>query len=294
MPLALLKAAIIGALLALLAGCGSVRFLYGNGSTLAWWWIDGYVDFPGDQAPPAKAAIERWFEWHRTTQLAPSIAHLAAARAQVMGPTTPEAVCRWQAQAREIVEPALQRALEAAADAFPGLGDAQWRHVEQRFAKNNAELERDFLQPDADERARAAAKRTIERVEMIYGDLDDGLRRVVFAGVSASPFDPRRWLDERVRRQRDTVQVLRRLSAERAGRDRVLAALRDLVERSERSPDPDYHAYQQRLAAYNCAFIARIHNAASPAQRAAARERLLGWENDLRGFLPAPATAAPP
>ena len=107
--------------------------------------------------------------------------------------------------------------------------------------------------------------------------------------MKASPFDPQAWADERQRRQRDTLATLRRLLAERADADRIVAALRALAERAERSPDPGYRAYQQRLLDYNCALAARLHNAMSPAQRQAARERLKGWEDDLRALAAAPA-----
>ena len=80
------------------------------------------------------------------------------------------------------------------------------------------------------------------------------------------------------------MQTLRRLVAEKADNDRVVAALRALAERSERSSDPAYRAYQLRLTDYNCGFAARIHNAMSPAQRLAARDRLKGWEDDLRAL----------
>ena len=53
-----------------------------------------------------------------------------------------------------------------------------------------------------------------------------------------------------------------------------------------------YRAYQVKLGDYNCAFAARIHNAMTPAQRQAARERLKGWEDDLRALTVA-ATAPP-
>ena len=84
------------------------------------------------------------------------------------------------------------------------------------------------------------------------------------------------------------MQTLRRLVAERADRDTRHAALRALLARTERSPDPDYRAYQIRLTQYNCGLAAQIHNATTAAQRQKARERLKGWEEDLRA-LAAPA-----
>lgn len=280
----LVKSWIIGLALLLLGGCSSLRLAFDNGPQLSWWWLDGYVDFSRAQSPRVKTALDRWFDWVRATQLPAGAALLAAAAAEAQEPTTPERSCRWQQQFRDLAEPALERALQQAAEIAPTLGEAQWQHLEQRFLKRNDEMRDDFLQPDLQERLQQSVKRAVERAEMLYGDLDEPQRRVIAAGVAASPFDPALWLRERERRQRDTVSTLRRLATERADRDTAFAALRVLVERVERSPDPAYRAYQQRLADYNCGFIARLHNATTPAQRQRARDKLKGWEDDLRAL----------
>ena len=271
-----------------LGGCSSIRLAYGNAAQLLWWWVDGYIDFDREQSPAARQGLDKLYEWHRATQLPELTGLLAAAQAQVAEPTTPELACRWQTQVRQALEPTLQRALQLAADTLPSLGEANFRHIEQRYAKGNAEMKRDFLQADAQDRLDEAVKRTMERVERIYGRVGDAQKKVVREGVAASPFDPDLWLAERQRRQRDVLQTLRRLSAEKADVDQRLAALRTLVQRVERSPDPEYRAYQQRLTDYNCAFAAGIHNSTSAAQRQRARETLKGWEEDLRSFVPAP------
>jgi hypothetical protein len=270
--------------LGLLAGCSTVRVAYDTGPTLAWWWIDGYADFSGDQARRVKDDIRSWFDWHRKSQLEAYAAWLAGPRAKISESVTAAQMCRWWDEARRGLDPAVDRALLAAAAWVPGLTEAQFRHIERRYAKGLEEMRRDFLQPDAAERQAAAVKRTLERVEMIYGSVDEAQIKLVEDGVRASPFDPEAWHAERQRRQRDTLATLRRLVAERADADRTVAALRALAERSERSADPAYRAYQQRLIDYNCAFAARIHNATKPAQRQHARERLQGWEEDLHAL----------
>jgi len=286
--ISLVKRAIIGWLALALMGCSAVRLGYNNGPQLAWWWLDGYVDFSREQAPLAKQGIERWFEWHRATQLPDYAAVLADAGSKVLEPTTAAQACRWQARARDALDPALDRAIELAADLVPGLGEPQLRHLEQRYAKGNDEMRGDFLQPDPALRKRESVKRTVERAERLYGSLDEPQKRLIEVGVTASPFSPELWLAERQRRQRDTLQVLRRLLAERADRDQRLAAVRMLAARAERSPDPEYRAYQLKLAEYNCAFAARIHNATTLAQRQKARDTLKGWEEDLRALIAPP------
>ncbi|MFY9510525.1 MAG: DUF6279 family lipoprotein [Rubrivivax sp.] len=280
----LIKTAIIGVLGSLLAGCTALRLAYNNGPLAAWWWLDGYLDVTSEHAPRVKAAIDLWFDTTRHAQLPAYAALLARAQQEIGAPASPAQACRWATVLRDTLDPAVERGIVQAADLVPGLGEAQLRHLEQRFLKKNAEMRRDFLQPDLDERREAAVKRTLERAETLYGSLDEPQRKLIAAGIAASPFDPQAWLAEREQRQRDTVQTLRRLLAERADRDRTVTALRMLFERSEASPNPVYRSYQQRLTDYNCAFAAQIHNATTPAQRRSARERLKGWEDDLRAL----------
>ena len=286
-----IKTSIIGLLLAavaLLGGCSSVRLAYGNGAQLAWWWLDGYVDFSAEQAPRVKQGMGALFDWHRASQLPAYASLLATAQRQVLEPTTPELACRWQSQVRGLLEPTLQRSLALAAEQSAGLGDAQFKHLEQRYAKVLVEMRENFLQPDPAERQARSVERAVERAERLYGRLAPAQLQVVREGVQASPFDPALWLQERQRRQREVLDTLRRLAADKADADQRLAAMRVLAAHTEVSPNPVYRSYQLKLTEYNCALAARIHNAAPPAQRQQARETLKGWEEDLRA-LAAPA-----
>jgi hypothetical protein len=292
MRLSRFKKAIIGGLLlaaALLgSGCTAVRLAYGNAPQLSWWWLDGYVDFSREQTPAAKQAIDRFFEWHRATQLPEYAALLSQAQGVVLEPTTAAQACRWSTQVRDKLEPALARAMAQGADLVLAFGETQFKSIEQRYAKGNADMRKDFLQPDPAERLAASVKRAMERAELLYGRLGEAQRRVVEAGVAASPFDPQAWLSERERRQRDTLQTLRRLVADKADREERVAALRALAERTERSPDPGYRAYQIKLTDYNCALTAQLQNATTPAQRRKALGTLKGWEEDLRWLVAQP------
>jgi len=282
------KTLIIGIAVAALAGCSAVRVAYNNAPQLGWWWLDGYVDFNSEQTPQAKQAIDRFFDWHRSTQLGEYAAFLAGAQATVMQPMTPAAACRVNAQLRDKLDPAVDRALTQAAELVPGLGERQFKHMEARYVKGNDELRADFLQADLAERQRKSYQRALDRAEQLYGSLDEPQKIAIKAGIAASPFDPQAWLVERQRRQRDVLQTLRKLNADKADLDARTAALRQLGDRMERSPDPGYSTYQLKLVDYNCAFAAQIHNATTPAQRQKARETLKGWEADLRALAQGP------
>lgn len=269
-------------LLLLLSSCSMLRLGYDQGPQLVWWWLDSYVDFSSEQAPHAKEAIRQWFAWHRTSQLPEYAALLSTLRAQIDAPVTPEQICGWFQDFRTTIAPALDHSLQLSAPLIPGLNDAQWRHMEQRFAKSNDELRSDFLQPRIEERREASVKRTVKRIENIYGDIDETQRNLIVASIAASPFDPEAWLMERQRNQREILLTLRRLATEPTETEQTTTVLRALAKQIEHSIDPDYRAYQEKLMEYNCAFTARIHNSTNASQRRHARDKLKGWETDFR------------
>lgn len=273
---------------ALLAGCSAVRFGYNQAPELVFWWFDGYADFDDAQARQVRERLVQWFAWHRRTQLPDYAALLARMRVDAAADTTPERACRWWADMRERAERAVDQALPYAADVAITLKPAQIQHIERRYARVNDEFRRDFLDPDPARRLERAVERTVERAEIVYGTLDERQRALVARLVAASPFDPDAWLAERLLRQQEMLQMLRRLSSPPADRDTALAALRAHAERVTRSPREGHRRYQEKLESYNCMFAATLHNATTPAQRQAAAAKFRGWEGDLRALAAAP------
>ena len=284
-PLQKVRTAIITVLclaLTTLSGCSMLRLGYGQAPDLAYWWLDGYVDFDDVQTPRVRAALADWLAWNRKTQLADYVALLARSEVEVLANTTPERVCEVAAEGRRYIDLAVDRLVPAAAALAPSLSAAQMQHLERRYAKSNEEFRADYLQNDPADRARASIKRTVERVEMLYGPVDEVQLAGIAKSVAQSPFDPALWMAERLRRQQDALQTLRRLRSERGGTELAQAALRAHVRLYERSPREAYRAYAIRLTDYNCAFAASLHNSMSAAQRQVAVQRLKGWETDLR------------
>jgi hypothetical protein len=269
-----------------------VRLTYGQGALLAYWWMDRYLDFTSEQAPVVRSALADWFAWHRRTQLPEYADWLRELQAVARDNVTPETVCRITHAAQRRIEAAYEQAVPAMAPIVRTLTPAQIDHLEQRYARNNKEAEREFLQPDLQDRAEASLKRTVERAEQVYGSLDESQRQLLAAGLATSPFDPQRWITERRARQQDILRTLRQLLATQADMATVQAALRSFAAHAARSPRADYRAYREQLEQANCALAARLHNALRPGQRLHAVAKLQGWEDDVRA-LAASATPAP-
>lgn len=275
---------VLGALL--LAGCSMVRLGYSQAPNLAYWWIDGHADLTGEQTPRVREAIDQWFAWHRRTQLPDYATLLARAQSELLQPTTPQAMCGWRDLAQHRLDVAVEQATPALAALIVTLAPDQLRHIERKLAKDGDELRADFAQADRAERAKAAFKRTLERYETLYGQLDEPQRARLALWLAQSSFDADRWLAERERRIRDLMQTLQQVSTAARTLEPAAAtaqaAVRVLVERTLRSPRPDYRSHQERLALENCELAATLHNLTTPAQRQHARRKLKGWEEDLR------------
>lgn len=276
---------IIVLLLPLIAGCSTFRLAYNQAPTLAYWWLDGYVDFNSTQSPKAKAALAQWLAWHRATQLRDYADALAELRAALAGPVSAAQVCgQWQAWQKRL-EAAYEQMLPAAAELLPSLSPEQIRHIEQQQAKKQAQMEADFLQDDPAERRKALQKRHIDRAESLYGNLTAGQRELLVQDAAQSPFKPERWLAERRLRQQELIDQLRQWQAERPDSAALQAGLRRLGSAQLVSPRPAYQAYADRVSQANCALAAAVHNAGGTEQRQHAAAKLKGWEEDLRALI---------
>ncbi|HWH82395.1 MAG TPA: DUF6279 family lipoprotein [Burkholderiaceae bacterium] len=271
-----------------LTGCSALRLAYATGPDIVYWWLDGYIDFTSAQTPRARESIRSWFVWHRRTQVPDYAAQLVRAQAEVLADTTPARVCEWQAEVLKRVRIAFDRIAPDAAEVMLTVTPAQVKYLEDRYEKFNREYRDAYLQADPRQRADESLKRVVDRAETLYGRLDEAQRERIVEALTRSPFDPELWLAERHARQQDALQILRRVGSTAAGdgatREQALAELRGYVERLARSPRENYRRYSERLAEFNCAFGAALHNATTPAQRHVAAERLAGWEGDLRAI----------
>jgi Family of unknown function (DUF6279) len=281
---------IIGALLtALLVGCSAIRLGYNQVPSLAYWWLDGYVDLNAAQTPPLEEDLTAWLEWHRRTQLPVYASLLARAQAEVREPVTAAQMCRWGG---EVVQQ-LETAFEQLARLSVSLSPAQINHLERHYAKGNAKSADEFLQANPADRLKASTKRLEERASMFLGKLNEAQRERIQRSIAQAPLAPADWLEERKNRQQDIVRALRRIHAlatstaphERTrALDEAQASMRALAVNIQRSPREAYRVLQQRALEHQCQLAADLVNLSTPAQRQVAVGKLKGWEEDARAL----------
>lgn len=275
---------IIGALLlaAALGGCSAIKLGYEALDDVGYWWLDGYLDFSDQQATRVRDDLQRLHAWHRANEL-PRIAELLGRMEQLApGSITPAQACAFvplfQARLLAVAEQAEPALAATALELTP----RQLRHLQRKYNDNNKTWRREWIDLDAGERRDKRFKQVLDRLEMIYGRLDEPQRAVLQGGIERSIFDPQRMLGERQRRQQDLHHVLRTLAGSQTSPAAARSMLRGYLERALKSPDAAYRPYQEALLEEGCRTFAAVHEATTPAQREQAARRLRAYQRDLR------------
>jgi hypothetical protein len=274
---------IIGALLLAigLVGCSAIKLGYSTLPDLAYWWLQGYVDFSDEQSPRVREELVKLHAWHRATEL-PLLADTLARMAPLAaGSLTAAQACGFESEVRARMNALAAQAEPTIAALAMTLSPRQVRYLERRFARKNTQWRAEQIEAPLAERQDKRFGEWLERMEMFYGTPGDAQRALLRDMVARSAYDPQRVLQERQRRQQDLVQVLRKLHDKPdAAQARVL--VHGWFERVQRSPDPAYRAYEETIVGQLCSNIAQLHESANAEQRARAAQRLRAYERDLR------------
>ncbi|MET0517976.1 MAG: DUF6279 family lipoprotein [Burkholderiaceae bacterium] len=270
----------------LLAGCSALKLSYNNADTLLYWRLDSYVDLSREQAPRVRESLRQYQRWHRQTQLPLYADLLQRIRPQLAGPVSTEQACAWFEQIRDLLLPSLDLTPDAGlAPLFwlvGDLSDEQLQHIARKQASTDADWKDKWLDVTPERREDERFDQALSRSELLYGRLGEAQQAALRESLAAEPFDPQRSLAERQRRQQDLRQLLRRVRDEKLGPEPARALLKAYLDRAQQAPDPVTRRYQQAQIHEGCAGFARLHQAATPAQRARAMQTLKNYEDDFR------------
>jgi hypothetical protein len=269
-----------------LSACSAIKLGYNALPTLAYWWLDGYVDFSDEQSPRVRDELARLLAWHRQQELPHFITLLSRMEQMAAAEISAQQACGVVAEVRERLHALAQRAEPGVTALAASLTGREIRHMGRKFRRNNERFEQDWVKPPPAEWQEKRFEKMLERMETIYGRLEEPQRAVLRQRIAQSAFDPARALGEMQRRQHDLLDVLRRLTAsggvpEPEGRRLVRGWLAD----AEISPDPAHRAYQDTLLQEGCATFSLVHQSTTAAQREQAVRRLRAYQRDVRDLM---------
>lgn len=266
----------------LLQACSAVRVGYGNANSLARWWLDQYLDFSPEQNQLVEDRLARLHTWHRRNELPGYATFLDEARGLIdRQPNAADALRLGNGIVQRIRKLA-DKALPDLADLFLTLTPAQIDRLAERFAEKNKDYVREAaLEGSEAAQHEARAKRLLSRAEYWFGNLNDAQEKEFRRLTAARPSGARFWYDERLRRQRELIDLARRIQRERPGRDAALALLRDYANRFDTPPDAARRATADALRRQTAELAIALHAMTTPTQRNHARDRIDDLVRDL-------------
>lgn len=280
---------ILGLTLALaLSACSAIKLGYSNLPNLAYWWLDGYVDFSDEQAPLARDELARLHAWHRQQELPQVLDLLARMEQSAAGEVSAGQACSYLGEVQQRLKAVQERAEAPVLAIAATLTGRELRHVQRKFRRNNEAFQKEWIHVTREEQVSRRFDKSLERLETIYGRLDPAQRNLLRQRLDQSVYDPARSHAEMQRRQQELLTVLRRVAQRGTPQDEARTLLRSWFARIERAPDPAYRAYQDTLRQEGCDTFAAVHQATNAAQREQAVRRLRAYQRDLRELMAQP------
>lgn len=271
----------------LLAGCSALRFVYANGETFVYWWLNNYVDFTQEQKPWVKTRIAHLFEWHRHTQLRDYAQLLEKAQQDLQrGAITPAEVHGNFLVLHQRAVLAADKAIPALTELALNLDQEQIAHLEKKFASNNEKYRREYLHGSLEERQRLRYKKVLRQAEYWFGNFSDQQEAQIRAASDARPLNEDLWMAERLRGQQEMLQMLKKILSERPPHDVVAAMLQDYIDRhlKKRFPYTENKDFFGATIDGMAQLVTVIVNVATPAQKEHAAKRLQNWINDCHAL----------
>jgi hypothetical protein len=270
------------ALIALSAGCSTIRFTYNHGDTLLYWWLNAYLDLDSDQSSWVKEDIDRLFQWHRQTQLRDYAGLLTNMQRQLAGNPTQADLLSDYRDIKARTELLAFKALPQLADLARSVKPDQIAQMEKKFAKNNDKFRRDFMSGDVDHQKKVRFDKAMDQFELWFGGFSSDQKAALRRASDARPLDNEIWLQERKMRQQKIIALLKRVQRDRLSREQTMAAIHDLLrDFFDRFDAPDRKQFFDAYIDSTSKFILTAIKLTTPEQKAHAQKRMQGWIDDF-------------
>ena len=258
----------------LLQACSAIRLGYGNADSLARWWLDQYLDFTPEQDALVRERLTRLHLWHRQSQLPDYATVLREGRGLIDGQPTAANSLELSESIIRRVRTLTDKAIPDVADLLATLTPAQIDRMAARLADKNADYAKEARLADGEAGQRKArVKRLLERAEYWFGDFSNEQETSIRRLIDAQPTGSQFWFDERLRRQREWLEIVRKVQRERPARDTVVAMLRDYAERFDIPVEPTRRTQAIALRRSSAELAVAMHALTTKAQREHARHK---------------------
>ena len=279
-----IRLVVVAAFAVSLASCAAIKIGYNNADTLALLQLDSYLDLTDEQEQTVKERVNALLGWHRTTQLRDYVALIDKTRAKLGGRITAADVMDFNHQLNTRMMTAADRAAPDIAHVALTLSPEQIDRAAKKVANDATKARREFARLEKDSAGAERAKKYGERAESWFGKLTDEQKEIIRKSLANRPTDATWWIDERERRQREFLTLLRKIQADRPTEEVAARWLRTYFTHLNVAPEAERRARAESYRRGSAELIAQLINHATPEQRAALDKKLNDYAQDFKAL----------
>jgi hypothetical protein len=277
------RLAAIAALAASVASCAAMKIGYNNADTLALLQLDSYLGLNPDQEYMVKERVNALLAWHRSTQLRDYATFIDKTRAKLGAPMTAADVMEFNQQVTARMMTAGDKAAPDIAQLALTLAPEQIDRAAKKIASDATKARREFVRAEKDAGAERA-KKYGERAESWFGKLTDEQKEIIRKSLANRPGDATWWIDERERRQREFIVLLRKIQSDRPTQEVATRWIRTYFAHLNVAPESERRTRAESYRRGSAELIAQLINHATPEQRVMLDKKLNDYAQDFKSL----------
>ena len=258
--------------------CSVVKTAYNNAPALIAWRLDDYFDFSAAQKAKLKPALQELHAWHRKNELPRYVSLLDEIHVDLSHDMSAQTACQRIASIKSNIQPLQTQITPIIVDVAATLSDKQLQHFEKKLEKRNQEWKEEWWQETIAEQREVRLEKSQDFAEKVYGDLNEKQITLLKQAIARSDIDPAIIYAEILRRDEDTLAILKALRNPASSNEEKSQLVRAGFERMQNSPNPAYQAYIDKLTQQTCETIANLHASTTAKQRVHAQQ----WVEDYK------------
>jgi hypothetical protein len=272
------KYALIAGLAALLVSCTFTKFAYNQADTVAAWMVDDYFDLDSTQKQEFQKRFDRFYTWHRYEQLPEYSQFMRTARTRFQDGLSREDVMWFMDGLRTRVRTAGRQVAPDAAALLATLTPAQIENLQKKFEKDNRKYVRERkLNGTPQERQEAEAKRIIKQIEDWLAPLSNEQEQRITAMIKDLPPMEQQRYAERLRRQKELLEIL----AQRGDEQRFTARLTEWLTSWERNRSAEYQKQLDASWQKRAELFVAVDKMLTAEQRQTSLTRMTAYADDF-------------
>lgn len=271
------------AAVALMASCAAMKLGYNNADTIALFQLNSYLELSPEQEHTVKERVNALIAWHRSTQLRDYAAFIDRARAKVGGQVTAAEVIEFNHQLNARMMTAGEKAAPDIAHVALTLSPEQIDRAAKKIAADATKARRELVR-NGEQAGAERIKKYSERAETWFGRLTAEQKEIIRKAMGNRPHDATWWIDEKERRQREFIALLRKIQADRPNEDTAARWVRTYFAQLDVAPEAERRARAEAYRRGSAELIAQLINHATPDQRAALDRKLNDYGQDFKSL----------